>query len=197
MLFPTLQPLLNCQILLTSLFPEECNCILFPPCSCRVPAACQCKQFPSLPHRRAPEAREQRRLDGLQAACPCRVAGLTLAVAGTGNQDIWCCVPGRWALCFPSPVVFVLGELGLGHIGLASGRLGVCGLHPSRGQLVMPACCSLCHPPLHLGSQPWREHHSCVLLPVPVEVVSSITKRLVVGLLGGAHCLVSLAASLG
>lgn len=72
----SLQPLPNCQILLTSLFPEECNCILFPPRSCRVPAACQCKQFPSVPRRRAPEAREQRRrLHGLREACPCRVAG--------------------------------------------------------------------------------------------------------------------------
>lgn len=73
----SLQPLPNCQILLTSLFPEECNCILFPPRSCRVPAACQCKQLPSVPRRRAPEAREQRRrrLHGLREACPCRVAG--------------------------------------------------------------------------------------------------------------------------
>lgn len=72
----SLQPLPNCQILLTSLFPEECNCILFPPRSCRVPAACQCKQLPSVPRRRAPEVREQRRrLHGLREACPCRVAG--------------------------------------------------------------------------------------------------------------------------
>lgn len=119
----SLQPLPNGQILLTSLFPEECNCILFPPRSCRVPAACQCKQFPSLPGRRAPEAREQRRLDGLQEARPCRAAG-----AHTRSCKRW--KPGYWVLrvrelgwCFPSPGASVLGEPGGAWIGISWGFL--------------------------------------------------------------------------
>lgn len=107
----SLQPLLNCQILLTSLFPEECNCILFPPRSCRVPAARQCKQFPSLPA-------------GGWMGCRERVLavwqGPALAAASAGNQDIWCCTSGSWALCFPSPVASELEELGLGHAGFSS-----------------------------------------------------------------------------
>lgn len=194
----SLQPLPNCQILLTSLFPEECNCILFPPRSCRVPAACQCKQFPSVPRRRAPEVREQRRRPhGLREACPCRVAG-----ANTRSCTHW--KPGYLVLLgrevgrvLPIPCGIGAGGAGIGaRWGFSSGRLSVCGLHLSRGQLVMPACCSLCHPALRLGSQPWREHHSCVLLPVPVEVCPA-SPSLWGHLLGGSPCLVSLAASLG
>lgn len=85
-------PFLNCQILLTSLFPEECKCILFPPRCCRVPAACQCKQFPSLPRRRAPAG-----MDAGSVLAVCQ--GLSLQT----SRVIWCCTSWRWALCFPSP----------------------------------------------------------------------------------------------
>lgn len=136
----SLLPLLSGQILLTSLFPEECNCILFPPCSCRVPAACQCKQLPSLPRRRA-----RRRGAGWAAgsvSLPCD--GVALAAVSAANQDIWCCVFRRWALCFPPPVASVLGELGAAWAGAR--WLCVCGLHLSRDRLVVSACCPLCHP---------------------------------------------------
>lgn len=115
----SLQPLLNGQILLTSRFPEECDRILFPPRSCRVPAACQCKQFPSLPGRRA----RRRGSSGGSMDCRKRVLavclGLAPAVASAGNQDILFCMSGSWALCFPSPGASLLGEFGSAWIGVS------------------------------------------------------------------------------
>lgn len=170
----SLQPLLNGQILLTSLFPEECNCILFPPRSRRVPAACQCKQFPSLPRRPAPEARE---LHGLREASPCRVAN-------AGKCKPWkpgYLVPGvrEVALCFSSPVPAVLGELGDTWIGLRWLFLwrALCArAEPERGLACdafplfpLSPCPSFRGPAL-------RERHSCALLPAPVEACPASPK---------------------
>lgn len=92
----SLPPLLNCEILLTSLFPEECNCILFPPCSCRVAAVCQCKQLPSPP-----------------PACPGPAAMGAGSVSWQGLSlqagiFIWCCMSHPlwhpcWGMAFPLP----------------------------------------------------------------------------------------------
>lgn len=171
----SLQPLLNGQILLTSLFPEECNRILFPPRSCRVPAGflanvSSSPRFPAAVPRRLPWAAGSASLPCAWGSHP-QLQALETRIFGVA-------CPGagpRASHPLGHPCCGSLGVIGLGYPGFSSGRLCV---HLSRGQLVVPAHCSLWHPALPLGGQPWTEHHSCALLPVPVEACPASPKSL-------------------
>lgn len=164
--FPLSSATSNCQILLTSLFPEECDCILFLHPPGELLQLANVSNSPRLP------ARVPGRRGNSGGSICCRERFLA------AWQRLWLAVASRWqpgylvldvrevGLVLSTPCCIRDGELGLGFCsgGFSSGRHGLRGLHVGRGRLAMPACRPRCPPVIRFGSQPRRED---VPFPIP------------------------------